>query len=165
MKYIFRFCVAIACLALGFWLWTVFFPNPKTVIRQRIDKVAALLTFNAKEGNITKLANVQQLTSYFAANIEITVATPAQSRQTFTGRDEIRQVALAVRGSLTGLTVEFVDQTITLSPDKTEATVSLTGKARVPGDRDLFVQELKFLLRKIDGTWLIIRIETIRTLT
>ena len=135
------------------------------VIRKRLDKVATLISFNGKEGNIAKIANVQQFTSYFSTNIEITVDTPAQSKQTLSGRDELTQAALGVRSMLSGLNVEFLDQTITLSADKTEATVSLTGKARVPGDRDLLVQELKFYLRKIDGDWLIVRIETVRTLT
>lgn len=165
MKIIFRLGLVVMFAALGFWLWTLCFPNPEMVIRKRLDKVAALISFGPKEGNIARAANILQLTGYFATNIEITVDAPAQSNHTFSGRDELTQAAMVVRNSLTGLNVEFVDQNITLSPDKTEATVSLTGKARVAGDRDLFVQELKFSLRKIDGTWLIVRIETIRTLT
>src|SRR5438445_4088249 len=151
MKIFFRVCLLAIIAALGFWLWTIFFPNPETVIRKRLDKVAKLVSFGAKEGNIARAANVMQLTGYFATNIEITVDTPAQSKQTLSGRDELTQAALGVRNVLTGLNVEFLDQTITLAPDKLSATVSLTGKARVPGDRDLLVQELKFYLQKING--------------
>jgi hypothetical protein len=61
--------------------------------------------------------------------------------------------------------VKFLDLNVTLSPDKTEAVVHLTGEARVPNERDLFVQELKFQLRRIEGKWLIVRVETVRTLT
>ena len=165
MKILFRLLLLAAVTALAFWLWTLFFPSPETVIRKRIDKVARLVSFGPREGNIARAANVLQLTGYFATNIEITVDTPAQSKQTLSGRDELTQAALAVRNVLAGLSVEFLDQTITLSPDKLEATVSLTGKARVPGDRDLLVQELKFYLQKINGDWLIVRIETVRTLT
>lgn len=165
MRILLRLCLVAALLALGWWLWTVFFPSPETVIRKRLDKVATLVSFGSKEGNFARAANVLQLTGYFSTNIEITVDTPAQSRQTLSGRDEITQAALGVRNLLSGLAVEFVDQNITLSPDQSEATVSLTGKARVTGDRDLLVQELKFFLRKINGDWLIVRIETVRTLT
>ena len=165
MKILFRLGLLTLFAALAFWLWTVCFPAPEKVIRQRLDKVATLLSFNSKEGNIARVANVLQLTGSFAPNIEITVDAPAQSQQAFHGRDEIHTAALAARQNLAGLAVEFVDQTITLTPDKTEATVILTGKARVSGDRDLFVQELKFRLQKINGEWLIIRIETVRTLT
>jgi hypothetical protein len=165
MKIFVRICLVAAAAGLVFWLWTIFFPNPEAVIRKRLDKVAALVSFGAKEGNIAKAASVMQLTSYFATNVEITVDTPAQSKQTLSGRDELTQAALAARNMLSGLNVEFLDQSIILSPDKLSATVSLTGKARVPGDRDLLVQELKFYLQKINGDWLIVRIETVRTLT
>ena len=165
MKIVLRLCLLAALAGLAFWLWTVFFPNPETVIRKRLDKVAKLVSFGSKEGNIALAANVMQLSSYFATNVEITVDTPAQSKQTLTGRDELTQAAMAARNMVRGLDVEFLDQTITLAPDKLSATVSLTGKARVPGDRDLLVQELKFYLQKINGDWLIVRIETVRTLT
>ncbi len=165
MKLFFRIVLFLAVVALGYWLWTVIFPNPEKVIRKRLDKVATLVSFTGKEGNIAKIANIEQLTGYFAADIEIIVDTPAQSQHTLSGRDELRQAALGVRNMLSGLNVEFLDQTITFNADKTEATVSLTGRARVPGDRDLLVQELKFTLRKMDGDWLIVRIETVRTLT
>lgn len=158
--------VSLAVIAgLGWWLWSVFFPNPETVIRKRLNKVAGLVSFEGKEGNFAKIANVQQLTAYFASTIEITVDTPAQSKHTLSGREELTQAALGVRSMLSGLTVEFVDQTVTLNPAKTEATVSLTGKVRISGDRDMLVQELKFYLQKIEGDWLIVRIETVRTLT
>jgi hypothetical protein len=60
--------------------------------------------------------------------------------------------------------VEFVDVNIEISPDKKSATVNLTAKARVPGEKDWVPQELKFLLQKIEGDWLISRVETVRTL-
>ena len=165
MKLFLRICLLAVVAGLAFWLWTVFFPNPETVIRKRLDKVAKLVSFGSNEGNIVRAANVMQVSGYFATNIEITVDTPSQSRQTLTGRDELTQALMAARSMVKGLDVDFIDQTITLAPDKLSATVSLTGKARVPGDRDLLVQELKFYLQKIDGAWLIVRVETVKTLT
>lgn len=164
MKIFFRVCLLAAVAGLSFWLWTVFFPNPETVIRKRLEKVAKMVSFNSNEGNIAKAANVLQLSGYFATNIQIVVDTPAQSQQTLTGRDELTQAALAARNMLKGLNVDFLDQTVTVAPDKSSATVSLTGRARVPGDRDLLVQEMKFHLQKIEGEWLIDRVETVRTL-
>lgn len=164
MKLVIRVCLIAAVAGLAFWLWTIFFPNPEKVIRQRLDKVAKLVSFNSNEGNIARAANVMQLTGYFATNIQIVVDTPAQSQQTLSGRDELTQAALAARNMLKGLDVDFLDQTVTLAPDKLSATVSLTAKARVPGDRDLLVQEMKFFLEKMDGSWLIVRVETVRTL-
>lgn len=165
MKILFRIVLFAALIALGYWLWTVFFPSPETVIRKRLNKVAELASFKSGENTIIGGAKILELVSYFAPNIEIIVDTPVQSRQTLTGNDELQTAALGVRQSFRGLQVELLDQNIQVSADKTEATVNLTGKARLPGDRDMFVQELKFFLRKIEGKWLIIRVETVRTLT
>lgn len=165
MRILLRVLLLAALLAAGYWLWTVFFPSPETVIRKRLNKVAELASFNSGENTIVGGANILQLMSYFTSNIEIVVDTPAQSRQTLTGNDELQTAVLAVRQSVRGLKVEFLDQSIQLAPDKTEATVNLTGRARVPGDRDMFVQELRFFFRKVEGKWLIYRVETVRTLT
>lgn len=165
MKIFIRLCLLAALGALGFWLWTVFFPSPETVIRKHINKVAELLTFDSKEGQFARLANVQELTGFFSPDVEIVVDTPAHGRETMSGREELSQKAMGARMVLGGLQVDFVDLNVTLNAGGTEATVLLTGRASVAGDRDQFVQELKFTLRKIDGDWLIVRIETIRTLT
>lgn len=165
MKTIIRLFLLTLLAALGFWLWTVFFPSAESVIKKRLAKVSTLLTFNSKEGQIAKIANVEDLTGCFSRDIEIIVDTPVQSRQTISGNDDLRQILLGARMALTALAVEFKDVTVEVAPTKTEATVSLTARAQVAGDRDQFVQEAKFTLRKIDGKWLIVRIETVRTLT
>jgi hypothetical protein len=165
MKNIFRIVLAIVLVALGVWLWTVLFPSPEKVIRKRINKVAELMTFNSNEGQIARLANLQQLGGIMARDIEIFVDVQGRQLMALNGRDEVLPAVAAARAQLPGLKVQFLDLGITLSPDKTGATVCLTGQARVPGERDFFVQELKFILRKIEGKWLIIRIETVRTLT
>ena len=165
MKIFIRICLAAAVIALGFWLWTLVFPGPEKIIRKRLTKVAALLSYDSKEGQIARLANVNQLAGFFSSDVTVIVDTPARSRHEISGRDELTQAAMGARMALSGLRVEFLDLNVTLSPDNSEATVALTGEARVSGDRDLFVQELKFVLRKIDGDWLIVRIETVRTLT
>jgi len=165
MKLFVRLVLLAALVALGFWLWTVFFPSPETVIRKRLSKVAELASFGSKEGQIARLANVRQLTGFVSPDIEISVDTPDRSQQVISGREELFQRAMGARMALGSLSVEFVDMSVSLGADRTEATVILTGRARVAGDRDPFVQELKFFLRKMGGDWLIVRIETIRTLT
>ena len=54
---------------------------------------------------------------------------------------------------------------VALSPDKASATVHLTAKASSSEETDFEVLELKFTLKKINGDWLIISIETVRTLS
>ena len=54
---------------------------------------------------------------------------------------------------------------VTIDPDGQSAKVNLTGKAAMPGQRDISAQEFNFNLKKVDGKWLIYHIETVRTLS
>jgi hypothetical protein len=54
---------------------------------------------------------------------------------------------------------------VTVAPDKQSAVADLTVQANISGEPDPIVQEMKFTLRKIDGRWLITRVETVRTLS
>jgi hypothetical protein len=164
MKIFFRLCLVAILVALGCWLWTVCFPSPEKVIRKRIAKVARLASFNSNEGMIAKAANANELAGCFSVDAEIAVDLPGEAEGSISGRGEISRLAMAARSSAKGMNVKLLDPNIKLSADRTEATVDLTGEASVPGQRDLFVQELKFFFRKIEGDWLMVRVETVRTL-
>jgi len=164
MKIVLRLVLLLVLAALGYWLYTVLFPSPETVIRQRLQTVAKLASFTGKEGNLARLANVQQLVGYFSTAVEVRVDSPAHAEQTFNGKDEIQQALLGIRSVLGGLEVKFLDPQVQLNPDQTNATVQVTAEARVAGERDLFIQELRISFTKHDGQWLIARIETVRTL-
>ena len=71
---------------------------------------------------------------------------------------------MGARTALAGLNVEFLDVSVSVGPDQESATANLTAKAKVPGE-DFMVQELKFTLKKIQGAWLILRVETVKTLS
>lgn len=165
MKLLTRILLLAALVGLGYWLWTVFFPGDEAVIRKRVNRIATLLTFDSKEGNFARVANVEEVANLFAPEVEIVINTPWQSEETLLSRAEVRQRAFAARSTLSGMTVTFLDLSVTVSPDKLEAVVDLTGQLDVPGSREMNAQELKFHLRKIEGTWLIVRVETVRTLT
>jgi hypothetical protein len=63
------------------------------------------------------------------------------------------------------LKVKFPDINVTVAPDKQSAVADLTVEANISGERDPMVQEMKFTLQKIDGKWLITRVETVRTIS
>jgi len=90
---------------------------------------------------------------------------PGRIQHTILGRDEITQTAAAARSTVSSLSVKFLDVTLTIGPDKQSAVADFTVDARVGGEPDLIVQEVKFTLRKISGQWLITHVETIRTLS
>ena len=66
---------------------------------------------------------------------------------------------------LSSLSLEFLDPVITISPNKQTAFVNLTVRGKVPNDRDMLVQECKFTLKKVGRSWLIRKVETVKTLS
>jgi hypothetical protein len=148
----------------GFLGWRHFFPDPQTVIRQRLRDLAQAASFTPKESSLAKLSNTQRLMSFCTTDVEISIDSPNRGRQTMAGREELLQAALAVRNFLSSLTVEFVDINVTLGSDRKSAIAELTAKGKLPADNDMFVQELKFTLKKLDGDWLIRKIDTVKTL-
>ena len=165
MKSIFRLVLAAALVGLGVWMWFVLFPSPGKVIRKRLVGLARTVSFSTNEGNLTRLAGAQNLGFFFSTNVEVNIDVPGHERHVFVGRGEIIQAAVAARATVGGLKVKFPDINITVAPDKQSATADLTVEARVSGQQDLIVQEMKFTLQKTDGQWLVTRVETVRTLS
>ena len=74
------------------------------------------------------------------------------------------QKAIAARGFTGGLKVDFLDIAVQVAGDKKSAVATLTGKARLGGEKDFFLQELKFTFKRVDRDWVISRVETVRSL-
>jgi hypothetical protein len=159
-----RLLLVALCAALGFLVWRVISSTPEQVIRKRMIELARLASFPPNEAPMAKLANSRKLASFFTSDVEITIDLPGRSQQTVSGRDEVLQAAIGARSLPGGIQVDFPDVKVTLGADKQSATVNLTAKGNVGGDRDNLLQELKLTLKKIEGNWLINRVETIKTL-
>jgi hypothetical protein len=165
MKIVFRVVLLAALAALGIWLWTIFFPSPEKIIRRQLNEVAKRVSFTADEGTLARLADAQSLAGYFATNVEVNINTRETDRQSFVGRDQITQAALAARSAVGSLNVKFLDVDVTVAPDKQSATADLTVDANVAGQPEAIVQEVKITLQKIAGQWLITRVATVRILS
>jgi hypothetical protein len=165
MKIAFRLLLLAAALALGVWLWTVLFPAPEKVIRQRLIKLARTVSFSGNESQIMRLAGARNLAGFFSTNIEINIDVPGRVHHGFMGREEITQAALAARSGTGSLTVKFPDIEVTVAPDRQSAVADLTLEANIPGEPNPIVQEMKFTWQKTDGEWLITRVETVHTFT
>ena len=164
MKIAFRLVLLAAAAGLGLWLWTVFFPGPEQVILRKISRLAATATFTAGDSNINRAAKAANLAGFFAPDAQIILDGTGQAARTLSGRDEIRETALGAFASLTTLKVRFLDVTVRLGADQQTADVSCTARVDVGDSKDFGVQELRFQLKKIDGDWLITRVETVKTL-
>jgi hypothetical protein len=150
--------------AVAFWLWNMLLPSPEHVIRTRLAQVAEAASISPDEGQLTRLAKIQKLISFFSSDVEITVDIPGRSMQTFTGKDEIQQAALGARWMQSSLKIKFVDILVSMEPDKKSALARLTATASLPGERLPEVQELAFHLKKSDHDWIINRVDTVKTL-
>ena len=158
--------VLIAVLAgLGFWGWRALFPSPEQVIRKRLTALAQAASFSGKEGTLARLAGAQAVTTFCTPDVEITVDVPGFSRHTFEGNDELLQAVAGARSTGRGFSVQFLDIIVTVAPDQNSATAELTAKGVLSGEKDLYIQELKFCLRKVEGKWLIFRAETVKTVS
>lgn len=165
MKIVIRFVLLAALIALGVWLYTVLFPGPEKAVRKHLTKVARLASIKPDQGLLGRASSIQELANCFAPEIEITLNLRGGSDHTFRKRDEIIEVAKLAHARFKTLQIDFLDMNVALAPDKESATVHLTAKASSSEEVDFQVQEFKFTLQKINGEWLIIRIETVRTLS
>lgn len=156
--------LGMAVIAAAIWLWMVLFPSPERAIRSRLNALAKAISFDSKGGLLTQAYNAQKVGEFFTADVDVEVDVSGYGPMSFHGRDEVLQAAAAARSQLSSLKVEIPDMNITLDPDKQGAKVNLTGKATVPGERDVTAQEFNFFLKKVNGKWMIYKVETVKTL-
>lgn len=151
-------------IALGVWGWRFLHPSAEQIIRKELADLARTACVPPNEGNLPKLANAQKLASYFTTDAEITVEVPGHFAQTISGRADVQEKALGARAMLGGLTVQFLDVSVSVAPDGQAATAHLTAKANLPGESVPQVEELKVGFKKVEGDWLIQRAENVKTL-
>lgn len=165
MKILLRLLLLAGLFALGFWLWTILFPGPEKIIRRQLAGLAHTATIMEKEKPIARALKAQKVVNHFSRDAQIILDFPGIGRITLSGRDEIAESAKAGFVTTRSLAVEFLDVTVQLSPGKQSADVSLTAKVRTGDSKDYGVQEMRFVLKKIEGHWLIVRVETVKTLS
>jgi hypothetical protein len=147
---------------LGFWLWLTLFPSPQKVVRKTLEHLARCGSFSASQGVLARLAYAQKLADFFCTNVEINLDIRGHGNRRFLDREEIVQAAAGARSAVEAITVEFPNIAVKVSPDKQSAQAELTLEARVSGEHDPIVEEMKFTLQKIGGQWLITRVKTVR---
>jgi ketosteroid isomerase-like protein len=161
-KWVIRVGLLVALCAVAFWLWRILVPTQEQIIRKRLAQIAQVASFSGKESPLAKLGNAQQLANFCAPDAEIAVEIPGHA-QAITGQEEIRQAALAARAAASSVQIEFLDVNVAVDPGKQSAIAHLTAKGRVQGEQ--VVEELKFTFRKVEGKWLIQRVERVKTLS
>jgi len=161
-----KLLLLIALVLGGWWGWRVLFPSPEAVIRSNLVSLAKAASFASSQGTVARLYSAQKVPDYFTTDVVIDVGSLGFGElQTVNGRDEIQQAVLLARKNWKAMKVELLDINVTIAPDGQTATADLTGKASVPGEKEFFVQEFNFRLRKVEGKWLIYRVDPVKTLS
>jgi ketosteroid isomerase-like protein len=164
LKTLFRLVLAAALAAFGVWLWLVLFPSPQKVIARQFEKLARAASIEPNQGFLPRLTGAQEAGSFFAATVQIDIDTPVRQQHEPMSRDDIVQAFLAARVA-GGLKVRFPDISVTVGPDRQTAQADVTVEARTSDGQASLVQAMRFTLQKIDGKWLITRVQTVRTLS
>jgi len=159
-----RLLLPVVVVAILAWTWVVMHPSPENLIRKKLDGVARAASFGANQGALAKLAGAESLEDFFSTNVEIKIDVPGHQEHRLMGRSEIPQVAMGVRSSVRSLSVTFPDVTVVVQADQESAIADATLQVKIGGESDMIVQEVKVTLRKTNGQWLIVKVETVRTL-
>src|ERR1700722_1721290 len=136
MKVIVRLVLLSGVVGLGCWFWSFLFPNPQKVIRNRLQKAARLVSFSARDGNISRVAAIQTLGTYFTDEVEIKVNVPNYEPHTFPRREELTQAAMAAHSAVSSLKADFPDITVDLDPGNLSATADVTLRADINGEKN-----------------------------
>lgn len=164
MKKVLSILLALLGLAALCWLYTVLFPSDEAVIKKRMQTIARLASFGPGEGDLARLANVNQLANFFTQDISMQFEGTRPELQNLSGRDTLRQLLMVARSNLQRMDVRFPDIVVSVEPDRHSARVDLTVVADVNAEKGAILQELKLDLTKADGAWRIKRVETLKAL-
>jgi len=165
MKWLYRILLPVILIGLGVWLWIYLHPSPQEAIRRQLNGLAEVASFEAGEGLIGRASASQKLAGFFATEVAMNIE-PRGIFPEQISRVEIAEQALYLRmqKEIRSFKVKILDPVITMGADNKSAIVELTLHAETEGEKHLIVQEMKFMMRAVEDDWLIIRMETVRTL-
>lgn len=165
MKLTYRILVPLILIGLGVWWWIYLHPSPEEAIRRQLAGLAAEASFVEREGLVSRATSAQKLAGYFATEVTMNIEPHGLFPEQISRR-EISEQAFYLRSQkeIHSFKVKILDPVITLGADNKSAIVELTLHAETEGEKHLIVQEMKFTMRAVDDDWLIIRLETVRTL-
>ncbi len=127
-----------------------------------MNDVASALSTSRETTELARLSRVMQLRRYLAEDVQAVDRGAVELRS----RDEVLAVAARWATLDGGVTADFVDLTVSMSPDGEAAEARFTAEM-VVGDPDagggqVEVRETRVALARRDGEWVITAIEARR---
>ncbi|MGB0258090.1 MAG: hypothetical protein ACPGES_05505, partial [Coraliomargarita sp.] len=86
----------------------VVFAGPEAKIRQQLEALEELVSYQAKESDISSLTKVKRLGSLFTEDVYVSIQVPGIRKQSVQGRDQIQAAALAARKQANSLNARLV---------------------------------------------------------
>lgn len=150
--------VLVVLMAAGAWR---FWPSEEKRVRRVIVGLAEDASFTAGEGNISRIAKVNAIANRFTTDAELHVDQVVRVETALRGRDTIQGLLMAAAPLMGAVQVEVHDVQVTLGGDDT-AQVIMTASAKTGGRQgDFNAQEFELQMRKVEGVWLIARVEAV----
>lgn len=157
-----RLAIVAGMVLLGFWAWRGWFPPDEVVIRKVVERAVASVSWESGTGNLSRLAAASRLTELCAPDVEVLLEARGERSQRIQGREELRQSILAVQIRADWLRVTTDEVEVAVNEAGDVATVLLASTVRGEGLSEPILQDYKLVLRKLEGDWLIARVEPVR---
>lgn len=152
----------LGVLLIAFFTWKVFFPGDEAKIRKVLDTVARAASVTPNEGSLGRLTKAAELAALCTANVEIRVDALGM-RGGLDGRDEVRSAAMNLGNSFGTYRIITGEVRIRdLSADQARVTLTARFEGSVPAD--ISAQEFELRFKKVEGRWLIQRVQTLQAL-
>ena len=138
----------------AFLVWYFVFPPPEKVIKKRLEKLAAAISATPS-GNISIMANVNSIASFFHPEVSISLEGFGRDVQSVQGRGEIQRMALGARQQVGRIEVRFYNIDVMVNESRTGAEVLMTALVNIGDQTDAMIQNLKMQMELVDKKWVI----------
>jgi hypothetical protein len=139
--------LAVMVAGVGYRYW----PSDARSIRRHLSNLAEALSFPLSEGTEERLTRIAVLREYFDPNVHIQL-----DDREIASRDEIISLLSQFQPPPGGVNVEFVNITITVTPDRESAAVRLTAKLSSTNEKGMSTLDERVAdvtMRKVDDDW------------
>jgi hypothetical protein len=151
-------------LALLVWVGLQYFTSDEQRIKSLLPKLATTASVKADENLIGRALKAERVIGFFADSVSLEIEGPRDVMPKIETKTDIQQSMMALYQQTRDFDLKFLDILVKVADDKQSASVFTTALVRATGETQPYGQELKIKFDKVQGRWLIKRIEAIQTI-